>query len=274
MLLALLRRLLELPRRQFEKACVSALAGTGPSSKSSNSRGLENKAKTPPFSGPGAPPARELDALAILADHPSLLEAAEELNLLSLLTDPRLRDMYSAARTGRSLLEALPEDPQIAQKVLSGAYADIEKPQKTLREIISNLTKDFAFAELRKQKKSLEPSDEMARLPANSEYQETGRLMAKTKASKTTKKTATKAKATTKAKPKAKAATKAKAKRRRRPAKATTKAKASKTAKADKSAKASAKVDKKPTKLSSKEAAKLAKQERLAAAEQREASSS
>ena len=129
----------------------------------SNQSASVAKSKPAPISGPSAPPARELMALALLADHPSLIETAEELNLLSHLTDPRLRDMYSAARTGSSILDTIPNDPQIAQKVLSGAYTEIASPQKTLREITSVLSKDLALAGLQKQKKSLEPSDERAR---------------------------------------------------------------------------------------------------------------
>ena len=52
-----------------------------------------------PVSAPAAPrptappPHAELQLIALLADHPSLLLNAEELSVRSLLTDPRLRDM-------------------------------------------------------------------------------------------------------------------------------------------------------------------------------------
>ena len=53
-------------------------------------------------------PSHELLTLAILADHPGLLEQAETRDLISLLTDSRLRDMYSAARAGEAMWWSLP----------------------------------------------------------------------------------------------------------------------------------------------------------------------
>lgn len=94
------------------------------------------------------PPARlpreELPILAILSDHPELLEAAEEQDVFSLLTDARLRDIYCAARQGSpmlSALEAAPEDiaPLVAKHVLAGTYASVKDPLHCLTEAVQRL---------------------------------------------------------------------------------------------------------------------------------------
>lgn len=91
---------------------------------------------------PGPPPPREeLDLLAILADHPELMQVADEQDVLSLLTDARLRDMYCAARQGSPMLSAAPEDigPLIATHVLAGTYASVEDPAHCLAEAVNRL---------------------------------------------------------------------------------------------------------------------------------------
>jgi DNA primase len=87
------------------------------------------------------PPREELDLIAILADHPGLMQAAEEQDVLSLLTDGRLRDMYCAARQGSPMLSAASEDigPSIAQHVLAGTYASVEDPAHCLAEAVNRL---------------------------------------------------------------------------------------------------------------------------------------
>jgi DNA primase len=87
------------------------------------------------------PPQEELDLLAILADHPALMPAAEEQDVLSLLTDGRLRDIYCAARQGSPMLSAAPEDigPLIAKHVLAGTYASVEDPAHCLAEAVNRL---------------------------------------------------------------------------------------------------------------------------------------
>lgn len=94
------------------------------------------------------PPREELAILALLADHPQLIENAEQRDVFSLLTDERLRDMYSAARSGQHLLSALPDsdesDPmsaQIAKFVLGGNYGSVKDPAHTLGEVVSGLLK-------------------------------------------------------------------------------------------------------------------------------------
>lgn len=100
-------------------------------------------APAPPAQRPAGPrpPREELDLLAILADHPALMSLAEDQDVLSLLTDARLRDMYCAARQGSPLLSAAPEDigPLIARHVLAGTYASVEDPAHCLTEVVKRL---------------------------------------------------------------------------------------------------------------------------------------
>ncbi len=111
-------------------------------------------AHSPPVTA-GPVPAGELEIVAILTDHPKLLETAEALDVFSLLTDARLRDMYSAARCGQTVLEGLPADanPHIARRVLAGAYASLTDPKSTLEQTVARLkhlrTKD-ELADLQK----------------------------------------------------------------------------------------------------------------------------
>ncbi len=86
---------------------------------------------------------RELQVLAILADHPQLIELAEENDVFSLLTDERLRDMYCAARRGEPIISALPTDGSsfIAEHVLSGAFATAKDPRRGLLEAVASLRK-------------------------------------------------------------------------------------------------------------------------------------
>ena len=86
--------------------------------------------------------------MAILADHPQLMELAEENSVFSLLTDARLRDMYCAARQGQSLVSALADDPLITKHVLAGNYVAVKDPAHTLRETISSLVRNRKLAAL------------------------------------------------------------------------------------------------------------------------------
>jgi hypothetical protein len=76
------------------------------------------------------PPIEELELIALLADHPALIATAEADKAFWLLTDDRLRAMYSAARAGQSLLELAPVQlsPPTAKHVLSGKYASKDAP--------------------------------------------------------------------------------------------------------------------------------------------------
>jgi DNA primase len=89
----------------------------------------------------GLPPTEEMDLLALIADFPDLAPVAERLDVLSLLTDSRLRDMYSAALGGGPLWSSPHADtsPEIAAHVLSGAKKSVAHPERALHEAISNL---------------------------------------------------------------------------------------------------------------------------------------
>ncbi len=85
------------------------------------------------------PPDEELAILAILADHPDLIEIAEQKGTFSLLTDARLRDMYSAAREGRPMVSAISADlGPAAARVLSGDYSHRD-PARNLIDAIAVL---------------------------------------------------------------------------------------------------------------------------------------
>ena len=89
-----------------------------------------------------APPMEEVEVITLLADHPSLVATAEADKAFWLLTDARLRDMYSAARErGQSLIELAPVQlPQpTAVTVLSGKYADAKDPRAVLVGQLQNL---------------------------------------------------------------------------------------------------------------------------------------
>jgi DNA primase len=87
------------------------------------------------------PSLEEMDLMALLGQHPELFELAEELDVLSLLTDASLRDMYSAARGGQPLWTCIPLEisPEIAEHVLSGVKRTIAHPERVLREAVDNL---------------------------------------------------------------------------------------------------------------------------------------
>jgi hypothetical protein len=86
-------------------------------------------------------PIEELEVLALLADHPTLIATGEADKAFWLLTDPRLRDMYSAARDGRSLLELAPVQlsKASAQHLMSGKYAEAKDPRAELIKMTANL---------------------------------------------------------------------------------------------------------------------------------------
>jgi DNA primase len=105
-------------------------SSTGPET----DRSVPNAAQKPP-------PSEEVDLVSLLADHPSLLASAEEHGVLSLLTDARLRDMYSASLVGQSLVEQAPLvlSPPVAQAVLAGRYSKHPDPARQLAQMIANL---------------------------------------------------------------------------------------------------------------------------------------
>ncbi|MGE0402966.1 MAG: DNA primase [Kofleriaceae bacterium] len=87
------------------------------------------------------PPIDELEVITLLADHPSLIATAEADKAFWLLTDARLRDMYSAARDGQPLLESAPVQlpKPSAEYVLSGKYAETKDPRAELLKMVTNL---------------------------------------------------------------------------------------------------------------------------------------
>jgi len=88
----------------------------------------------------GPPPMEELELVMLLADHPVLIATAEADKAFWLLTDDRLRAMYSAARDGESFLELAPVHlpPSTAKLVLSGKYAS-KDPPSSLAAMTRNL---------------------------------------------------------------------------------------------------------------------------------------
>ncbi|MEO7731991.1 MAG: toprim domain-containing protein, partial [Kofleriaceae bacterium] len=101
------------------------------------------------------PPMDELEVIMLLADHPVLIATAEADKAFWLLTDERLRAMYSAARDGQSFLELAPAQlpPPTAKHVLSGKYASAKDPPSSLAAMTRNLEArkiDASRVELRK----------------------------------------------------------------------------------------------------------------------------
>ena len=86
------------------------------------------------------PPMEELELITLLADHPVLIATVEADKAFWLLTDDRLRAMYSAARAGQSLLELAPVQlpPSTAKHVRSGKYAS-KDPTSSLAAMTRNL---------------------------------------------------------------------------------------------------------------------------------------
>jgi len=95
-----------------------------------------NPAKTP-----GSPPSLEIELISLLADHPSLIASPEADKAFWLLTDERVRSMYSAARAGQSFLELAPVQlpPPSAKQVLSGTYSASKDPRAQLLALIASL---------------------------------------------------------------------------------------------------------------------------------------
>jgi DNA primase len=86
------------------------------------------------------PPTDELRTIGLLVDHPNLLGLAEALDLRSVLTDPRLRDMYSAAREGQPHWWSVPAaDSAMTERLLAGDYAKVANPEQTLEGSIKKL---------------------------------------------------------------------------------------------------------------------------------------
>lgn len=84
------------------------------------------------------PPDLQLDIICILAEFPELIVEAESRDVLSYLSDMRLRDMYMAAKEGKPML-SVTDDPGIAKALLSGAFAGVTSPSHCLEEAANTL---------------------------------------------------------------------------------------------------------------------------------------
>jgi DNA primase len=104
-----------------------------------------------------APPQEEVEVIALLADHPSLIATAEADKAFWLLTDARLRAMYSGAREGKSFFDLASEQlpPQVASHVLSQAYVDHKDPRAELIAKVRNLEARQVGVERQKLRASL-----------------------------------------------------------------------------------------------------------------------
>ena len=86
----------------------------------------------------------ELQVIVLLADHPDLIATPEADKAFWLLTDARLRDMYSAARDGQSLIELL-SNPVTAQlspsnvELVLSKQREVKDPRRELARMIENL---------------------------------------------------------------------------------------------------------------------------------------
>ncbi|HEY0991066.1 MAG TPA: DNA primase [Kofleriaceae bacterium] len=125
------------PSHPGGQAAPHARTGEHPNAPSS----LREDAAPATEAGVAPPPMEELELVALLADHPALIATVEADKAFWLLTDGRLRDMYSAARDGGSFLELAPVrlPPTTAKHVLSGKYALTKDPSSSLAAMTRNL---------------------------------------------------------------------------------------------------------------------------------------
>jgi DNA primase len=131
------------PGGDDERATVDGGAPSGPGGDDAGSpaptTAVAHPAAPPVSSAP--PPTDEVELITLLTDHPSLVASPEADKAFWLLTDARLRDMYSAARAGQTFLELVPVQlPTItAQHVLSGKYAAVTDPGVRLAAMVQHL---------------------------------------------------------------------------------------------------------------------------------------
>jgi DNA primase len=99
----------------------------------------------------------EVEVISLLADHPTLLTTPDADRVSSLLTEPRLQAMYSAARAGQSFLElaSMLLPPPTAQHVLSGKYAEHKNPAAQLAAFVERLEQRSSMQSLKGLEKSL-----------------------------------------------------------------------------------------------------------------------
>jgi DNA primase len=94
-----------------------------------------------PRETPVSLPIEAVELLSLLADHPHLLTTPDAQRAFSLLTEPLLQAIYSAARGGQSLLELAPVllPSTTARLVLSGKYAEAKDPPALLAQMARDL---------------------------------------------------------------------------------------------------------------------------------------
>lgn len=140
---------------QIVRAAVARAAGKAPAEPSRGSHPNAPAAAVAAAKPSQAPPIDEVELISLLADHPTLIASPEADKAFWLLTDERLRAIYTAARAGQSFLELAPVQlpPPTAQLVLSGKYADAKDPRGQLVAMLRDLELRkamFGHAELKK----------------------------------------------------------------------------------------------------------------------------
>jgi DNA primase len=130
--------------------------GAHPNGPDDRTGGPSGGPSTNPIVAP-IPPIEEVEVIALLADHPSLIATVDADKAFWLLTDARLQAMYSAARAGQSLHELAGSSGQLPPPtivhVLSGKYASSKDPRADLIAMTRNLEvrkADVGSAELKK----------------------------------------------------------------------------------------------------------------------------
>ncbi len=136
-------------RNAVQRASQAGSSQGGPSQRSYGSPNTPEDRRPPSEAAPVPElkvPIEELEVITLLADHSSLIATVEADKAFWLLTDTRLRDMYSAAREGRSLHEQAPVQlpKSSAEHVLSGKYAETKDPRAELIKMTTNLTQRAA----------------------------------------------------------------------------------------------------------------------------------
>jgi DNA primase len=103
------------------------------------------------------PPLEEIELLALVADHPSLIATPEADKAFWLLTTAQLRDIYTAARAGTSVLElaSVQLPTPTARLVLSGKYAGAKDPRAQLIAMTHGLEHRKAMIEQAERRKTM-----------------------------------------------------------------------------------------------------------------------
>ena len=99
----------------------------------------------------------ELAILALLSNYPELMEIAETINILGLLSNDRYRTIYEGMQQGqRELSEMTDLDPFMVEQVCSEAYTKLPNPEHALHEALDHLKKLNQRKELAKLQKQAE----------------------------------------------------------------------------------------------------------------------